>query len=183
MVSGQQQWGQQQGRPPQQPWSQQPTAQQPTGRGQNNGRKKGIKVLALLGVFLLGGCMGRITAPSGDSTTTPAPRTTVTVTAQPGTSTPAAAAASPTATLTPTRMLAKTFGDGTWLVDTDINPGTYQAVAESSCTWVRLSDTSGSSDAIIAGDNVAQGARAVVTISSSDAAFKSKHCGKWTLIK
>jgi len=72
-----------------------------------------------------------------------------------------------------------TFDDGTYLVNTDIQPGTYKSDGPGECYWARLSDASGSLDAIIAND-ISTGP-AVVTIAASDVAFKSSGCGTWTL--
>ena len=70
-----------------------------------------------------------------------------------------------------------TFGDGTWRVGFDIEPGTYRTTGTDSCYWARLSNFTGSND-IIANDN-ARGP-AIVTILRSDAGFTSSRCGTWT---
>lgn len=69
------------------------------------------------------------------------------------------------------------FDDGTYLVGTDIQLGTYKSDGTGPCYWARLSDTSGSLDAIIT--NHAGDGPAVVTIAASDAAFQSQGCGTW----
>lgn len=74
-----------------------------------------------------------------------------------------------------------TFGDGTYRVGSDIEPGTYRAPGtEQSCYWARLKDLSGTLDAIVASD-LAQGP-ATVSISTSDVAFKTARCGTWTKV-
>jgi hypothetical protein len=73
------------------------------------------------------------------------------------------------------------FGEGTWLVGDDIQPGTYRAGNVDACYWERLSGLSGSFNDIIANDNVMTG-QAVVTISPSDRAFNSARCGTWKRI-
>ncbi|NGP08428.1 hypothetical protein G6038_23710 [Rhodococcus sp. 14C212] len=73
-----------------------------------------------------------------------------------------------------------TFGNGMHLVGRDINAGTYRTAGGSNCYWERLSGTSGEFDDIITNDNVS--GASVVTISSSDVAFKSSGCGTWTKI-
>lgn len=73
-----------------------------------------------------------------------------------------------------------TFGDGTFLVNKDIQPGTYRTAGGDTCYYERRSDASGSFDGIIAND-LAQG-QAVVEIASSDVAFKSQGCGTWSKI-
>ncbi len=93
------------------------------------------------------------------------------------------ATATVTVTSTPTpataEQAAPTIGDGTWLVGTDLQAGTWRAANEDGryCVWRRLSDTSGSYDAVIAGDGT--DGPAVVTIADTDAAFKSSGCGVW----
>ena len=69
--------------------------------------------------------------------------------------------------------------EGTFIVGTDIQPGTYQTGAGlSGCYWQRLSGFGGTLDEIIANDFT--DGSAVVTISASDAGFSSSNCGTWT---
>lgn len=72
-----------------------------------------------------------------------------------------------------------TFGDGTYLVNKDIQPGTYRNSGGSSCYYERLSGLGGGLDDIISNEN-AQGP-AIVNIAPSDMAFKSNRCGTWNL--
>ncbi|QNG19851.1 hypothetical protein [Rhodococcus triatomae] len=78
-----------------------------------------------------------------------------------------------------------TFGDGTYLVGTDIAPGQYagsgQVDEHMGCYWERRSGTSGNFDEILANDYTHSG-RVVVTILPSDYAFRSEDCGTWTRI-
>jgi len=68
--------------------------------------------------------------------------------------------------------------DGTWIVGTDITPGTYKASAsDSTCYWSRLKDFEGSLDDIIA--NGLPGGSAVVTIEAGDKGFSTQGCGTW----
>ena len=73
-----------------------------------------------------------------------------------------------------------TFGDGIQVVGEDIEAGTYRTDGGESCYWERLSGFGGSFDEIIANDNPT--GQVVVTISPSDAAFKSQRCGTWTRV-
>lgn len=80
---------------------------------------------------------------------------------------------------------ATSFGDGTYVVGTDIAAGTYKTSGPADggigmCTWERLRDTSGDAAAIITGDLV-QGP-STVTISSSDGAFETQGCNTWTKV-
>jgi hypothetical protein len=71
-------------------------------------------------------------------------------------------------------------GDGgMFRVGADIAPGTYKSTgnADDSCYWERDKDAEHSMDSIIANNNV--NGTAVVTISSSDAFFKTAGCKDW----
>jgi hypothetical protein len=71
------------------------------------------------------------------------------------------------------------FGDGTHRVGQDIPAGTYRTRADASgCYWERLSGFSGEFDDIEA--NEFTNFHTVVTVSASDAGFKSDGCGTWT---
>lgn len=79
--------------------------------------------------------------------------------------------------------LATTFGEGRFMVGTDIAPGTYQTTGPSAkldCYWERLKDTSGATDSIIA--NNLGGGPATVTIDRSDAAFQTRWCNTWSKV-
>ena len=77
------------------------------------------------------------------------------------------------------------FGQGTWLVGSDIQPGRYRTFVEGdsaldSCYWARLSGLTGSFDDLIANDN-AMGS-VYVDILSTDVAFESG-CGPWSKVE
>lgn len=77
-----------------------------------------------------------------------------------------------------------TFDDGTWIVGTDIAPGTYRSlgpIGDVSCYWKRMSGFSGHYTDTIASD-IDSGGPAVVTIDPTDAGFQSSGCGVWTLV-
>ena len=71
------------------------------------------------------------------------------------------------------------FGDGIYIVGTDIEPGTYRNEGVDYCYYARLSNFTGS-DSILANDNV--DGQAVVTIATTDVGFQSDGCGVWTKI-
>ena len=77
-----------------------------------------------------------------------------------------------------TRAQATSFGDGTFVVGTDIQPGTYRSANGQGCYWERESGFSGSLADIIANDFV--NAPTIVTIAPSDQGFKSDGCGAWS---
>lgn len=65
-----------------------------------------------------------------------------------------------------------TIKEGTWIVGSDVEPGTYQTGdAVIGCTW----GLNGASKA--AGS---QTGRITVTIASTDSVFSSYNCGTWT---
>ena len=70
------------------------------------------------------------------------------------------------------------FGDGVFIVGTDISAGTWSAPGGSGCYWERLSGFSGNLSDVIANDFGTT--TPVVTISSSDVGFTSGGCGVWT---
>lgn len=70
------------------------------------------------------------------------------------------------------------FGDGTYFVGTDFTPGTYKNTGAQGCYWARLSGFGGTTDEIIANNNV--DTVTIVTIAASDKGFQSKGCGTWT---
>jgi hypothetical protein len=85
---------------------------------------------------------------------------------------------SPTPSPTPAGP-ATTFGDGTYVVGTDIAPGTYRNSSSfGGCYWERLSGFGGSFDEIIA--NGLATYRQVVTIKETDVGFSSNDCGTWS---
>jgi hypothetical protein len=70
------------------------------------------------------------------------------------------------------------FSDGSYVVGTDIQPGTYRASGGGSCYWERLSGFSGNfGDLIANGIGVNQ---PIVTIQPTDKGFTSERCGTWT---
>lgn len=76
------------------------------------------------------------------------------------------------------KKAAGTIGDGTWVVGTDIEAGTYKAKADvgSKCYWgIFASGTNGSD--IIANDLPGGGLPSVTLAAGQD--FKSSRCGSW----
>lgn len=63
-------------------------------------------------------------------------------------------------------------GTGTYIVGSDIQPGTYRAAAQPGCYWARLSSLN-TSDII---DNDNADGPVVVQIQGSDKAFKANGC-------
>ena len=77
------------------------------------------------------------------------------------------------------KVAATFFGNGTFVIGTDIQPGTYRTRTESNnCYYSRLSGFSGALDEIISNANT--DAPAIVTIASTDKGFTSTRCRTWT---
>jgi hypothetical protein len=71
------------------------------------------------------------------------------------------------------------FGEGTFIVGEDIEPGLYAANSPGSgCYWERLSGFSGELGDVNA--NYFGGNRQVVMIYDTDAGFRNQGCGTWT---
>lgn len=73
------------------------------------------------------------------------------------------------------------FGEGAYIVGTDIDPGTYRSSGASGCYYARLRSFTGDLNSIIANANT--DAPAVVTIKPTDAGFESHNCGTWTMLE
>lgn len=72
------------------------------------------------------------------------------------------------------------FGDGTYIVGVDIEPGTYKNSDGDNCYYKRMSGFSGESGDIISSEYTEDSA--IITISGSDKGFLSSGCGTWTKI-
>ncbi len=72
------------------------------------------------------------------------------------------------------------FGDGMYIIGTDIQPGTYKSSGQSGCYYARLRGLGGTTDDIIANENT--DAPAIVTIAATDKGFESRNCGTWTKV-
>jgi hypothetical protein len=93
---------------------------------------------------------------------------------------PPTSRATTTTTAIPTTTI-KGLRDGTLVVGTDIEPGTYRSTSTESCYWARLRSFSGTGNNIIANEFVTSGT-AIVTIQAGDVGFKSERCGPWERI-
>ena len=101
----------------------------------------------------------------------PIVRAAPTPTPRPAAPAPAGAAPQPAA--------VGSFTNGTKIVGTDIQPGTYRTrVPSEGCYWARLSGLSGGLSEIIANDNT--DGPAIVVIAPTDKGFQSSRCGTWT---
>jgi len=70
------------------------------------------------------------------------------------------------------------FGDGTFIIGTDIQAGTYKNTGRDGCYYSRLSGFGGSIGDIIANENT--DTSAIISIAPTDRGFKSVHCGTWS---
>ncbi len=130
---------------------------------------------------ILGLIVGAAGGGSSDATTTsaaPAPATTITVAGAPA---PAPAAETVTVTAKPVAPAGPSgsiLEDGVFLIGSDVKAGTYKSAGGDLCYWARLKDVSGSGIIV----NGFGGGRQVVSIKSSDKAFKTEGCGEWKRI-
>lgn len=76
-----------------------------------------------------------------------------------------------------TRTLYSDFGDGVWVVGTDVGMGPWTAAGGPDCHWARVSDFSGEVSAIrAAGDGATN---PLVNIDALDRGFVTSGCGVW----
>jgi len=81
---------------------------------------------------------------------------------------------------TPRRGLQATITPGTWLVGSQIAPGTYMSYVSYGCYWERLRNFDGTLSAIIANDFVDAPGYQYVQVSAGDVGFNSDgDCGTW----
>ena len=81
---------------------------------------------------------------------------------------------------TPPDAPVETFGPGTYVVGSDIVPGTYEAPGGPDCYWRRLGGFSAGFDELLAIENMS--APGQVVIEETDVGFNSTDCGTWTLV-
>ena len=95
--------------------------------------------------------------------------------------TPTVAPPTPRPSAVPTAPAGpKPIADGTFLVGTDLAPGTYRAPGGDGCYWERLRGFGGTIAEVIANDN-ARGP-VLVTIAPTDAGFTARRCGAFTRV-
>jgi hypothetical protein len=150
--------------------------------------KPGLRVIgaALAGAALLTACgAGTPTsgvaqiAPEQGATVTTASRTTTTTTVTARTTVtadPVTQTVVETHTVTvPAAEPLVAFRDGTFLVNTEIQPGTYRAAepTDDDCYWARLT---------VDGDIIQNDFSTVVTIKASDFSFESNRCVSWSKV-
>jgi transcription initiation factor TFIID subunit TAF12 len=74
------------------------------------------------------------------------------------------------------------FGDSTYQVETDVQPGTYRTREGSpNCYNERLKGFTGDMNSLIANGNTNN--PTIVTIAPTDAGFQSQSCGTWTEVE
>lgn len=162
-------------------------------------------ILIGAGALILGAGIGSAGANSKTAATAGAPAATATTTrtvaapaptgAAPVTVTAKAAAAPAPPAVTKTVTITKTapapssapatgFGDGTYVVGTDIKAGMYKTTGpapdSAGCYWQRDRDLAGGIDSIV--DNGIANGPTTVQIASSDKAFETNGCAAWVKI-
>lgn len=155
------------------------TSQPPTPPAPKKRRKGGYIALGVLGgiavIALLAEVSGR--TPSVDE-----PRSVV-VQQQP--EQPAAAVAAPT-TVVAHQGPQTSFGEGTWIVGVDIEPGTYRSTGAKEglfefCSYKRLKEPTSDSDSLSWGTANAN-EPIVIAIKPTDGAFQSSNCDTFTKV-
>jgi hypothetical protein len=81
---------------------------------------------------------------------------------------------------TPPPAPVDSFGPGTYVVGSDIVPGTYEAPGGPDCYWRRLGGFSADFDELLAIENMVSTGQVVV--EATDVGFTSSDCGTWTLV-
>jgi hypothetical protein len=78
------------------------------------------------------------------------------------------------------------IADGTWLVGTDVQPGTYRSAGagpDGYCMWSRHNTASGGPmDGIIASDGSYDARQMIVTIAPGDKVFRTSGCAPFTKV-
>ncbi|SFP89027.1 hypothetical protein SAMN05660464_0005 [Geodermatophilus dictyosporus] len=123
-------------------------------------------------LFLLSAVISDIT--SDDESSEAASDTTESYSAPPATG-------APTSPVLPPEPEPPGFGDGTYLVGTEVHPGLYRSDGAHYCSWKRLSDLSGDYDAVLAWDYFVEG-QVYVEVLPTDVAFTTDDCGRWTAV-
>ncbi|WP_156349678.1 MULTISPECIES: hypothetical protein [unclassified Mycobacterium] len=119
-----------------------------------------IRAAVAVCAVLLAGCGGASHPAATVTSTLPAETKTVTVTVTPP---------------PPPGPKTTIESDGTFIVGTDIEPGTYRSAGKSGCYWARLRSLN-TNDVI--DNNVNDGPQAV-QILPTDRAFMTRNCGVW----
>jgi hypothetical protein len=73
---------------------------------------------------------------------------------------------------------AKTFGDGDYMINTDLSPGTWRNSGDAGCYWARLKGFGHTVGDVIANGNA--DAPVIVTVGAEDKGFEATRCGTWS---
>lgn len=84
-----------------------------------------------------------------------------------------------TADLSPVTETRDQFGEGTYIVGTDVGAGRFVASDGIACDWARLSGFGGGRRQVIDREVVDSDVPPVVEIEPTDAGFTSSGCGTW----
>ena len=69
--------------------------------------------------------------------------------------------------------------DGTYIVGSDVSPGTWRSSGGSGCYAARLAGFGGTLDEVITNE-ISTGGELIMTIAASDVGFQTSGCGTWT---
>lgn len=82
---------------------------------------------------------------------------------------------------TPRRGFAANISPGTWLVGSQVAPGTYQSNVSDGCYWERVRNFEGVFGSILANDFIPTASARLVEIRLGDVGFSTDgECGTWT---
>jgi hypothetical protein len=82
----------------------------------------------------------------------------------------------------PAPRQATRFGDGIWLVGSDILTGTYTAtvpVASPGCAWARTASADDAANSVVESGTGRDGETIVATVVDTDTSFQTDGCGEW----
>ena len=141
----------------------------------------GIALTVAIGWSIVMIGIGNAMSASSTTTTPTTPAKAVETYLAPPTTRAMTTSTAPPTTAIPTTTAPKGLRDGTFIVGTDVEPGTYRGSSTGRCYWARLRNFTGRGD-ILANDYVSAPGAVIVTIDASDAGFKSSDCGRWERI-
>lgn len=189
--------------PPENQWQAPGGYQPPPAAGTPSAATSGLKpplrsrtwfiIAVAVAALIVGAVIGGAGKSTNDAKASPAITTTTRTTA----TATATATATVRVTTMPTKIIATrtqqvrvtytppppaSFGDGTYVIGTDIQPGIYKTAGggDGACGWTRMSDLSGDFDSIIT-NGIASGPT-TVQIDPGDKAFKLEGGCNWSRI-
>ena len=75
------------------------------------------------------------------------------------------------------------FGEGTYIVGTDLDAGEYMATGGTSCEWARLAGFGATDEEVVDRGFAEPAAQPSVTVAATDVGFTSGGCGVWRRVR